>query len=164
MNKREMVIDLTSLLDVILIILFLVLMNQHNKQEESVAALEQQIQTLEQLQLPRTATEKAWYLSFQEDIGKLNIVYPDRQEGQAIYLMKEDRTRQEKSAAEDLQDWLLKEVNTVNQDVVMLVFTYDNATIYNREYRQVLNTINRLNQLTRKKIIYSEYLVENTKE
>lgn len=156
-NRHQMLIDLTPLLDVILIILFMVLVSNQSMNAQEVENLQAQVSRLEQSQLPQTPSQKAWQISFAEDIDKLNLVYHKVQDQEEIYLITAEEERLVKPASEDLTKWLQQELDRLAKDVVMISFTYDDHQIYYRDYRNLVEAINQLNQIQDKKIIYSEY-------
>ena len=161
MNKREMLIDLTPLLDVILIILFMVLMSNNSVTSKEVRSLQNQVERLQQTQMPTSLSQKAWQLSFYEDIDKVNVIYPPKDSKRTIYLVHANEEVVEKPTSVSVTDWLLREIKDLPNEVVLLSFTYNNDQIYYQEYRNMVDAIHRLNKIQGKKIIYSEYVDED---
>ncbi|MGO4927872.1 hypothetical protein ACTQ45_12140 [Fundicoccus sp. Sow4_D5] len=160
MKIKEMIVDLTPLLDVILILLFMVLASQSQASDEKIVALETQVAQLEMTQVPGTPSEQAWYRTFQESIGKLNIVFPSSLDGQPMYLILEDGSQVEKPETLDLFSWLHGQVTSMSEAVIIVSFTYDNNAIYVRDYRNILAAVTRLDQELDKTVVYQEVLAD----
>lgn len=164
MHRHQMLIDLTPLLDVILIILFMVLVSNQTLNAQEVNRLQNQVRRLEQTQMPQTPSQTAWQLSFDQDIDKINLVYRQENGQEEIYIIDADERQHQKPASVDLLTWLSDELALLSKDVVMISFSYDNDQIYYRDYRNFVEAINKLNQIQDKKIIYSEFLADEFKE
>lgn len=96
MKFKEMIVDLTPLLDVILILLFMVLATQSQSTTERITALEEEVSQLEQRQMPQTQSEQTWYQTYQQSIGKVNIVFPSSLDNDPMYLVLEDGSEVQK--------------------------------------------------------------------
>ncbi len=160
MKIKEMIVDLTPLLDVILILLFMVLASQTQASDEKIVALENQVAQLETTQVPGTASERVWYQTFQEAIGKINIVFPSSLDGRPMSLILADGTQIQKPETLDLYSWLHAQVTSMRETVVIVSFTYDNDAIYLRDYRNILSAITRIDQELDKTVVYQEVLAD----
>lgn len=160
MKFKEMIVDLTPLLDVILILLFMVLASQSQASGETIEALEAEVAQLELTQVPGTPSEQAWYQTFQESIGKLNIVFTSSVDDQPMYLILQDGSQIDKPETLDLYSWLNAQVSSMSEQVVIVSFTYDNQAIYLRDYRNILAAVTRLDQELDKTVVYQEVLTD----
>ena len=160
MKFKEMIVDLTPLLDVILILLFMVLASQSQASGETIEALEAEVAQLELTQVPGTPSELAWYQTFQESIGKLNIVFTSSVDDQPMYLILQDGSQIDKPETLDLYSWLHAQVSSMSEQVVIVSFTYDNQAIYLRDYRNILAAVTRLDQELDKTVVYQEVLID----
>lgn len=159
MNKREMTIDLTPLLDVILIILFLVLANQTNVQHAEVTQLEAEVSRLQETQLPQTATEEGWYRTYQESIGKVNLIYPEDFSDEPLKAVFESGEMIAKPPAQDLNAWLSEILAPIEEDIIIVTFTVNHDDIYNQEYQTMLRVLTQLETTTEQTIVFNEVQV-----
>lgn len=152
--KRRTILDFTPLLDVILIILFLVLMTSatsHAKEveekdnnlqalHEQVFRLSSEVQELKSQVIPSTPTEDAWLAAYSEDIAKMELRYPTNP-NKAMVMVYEDGSEYLKPQADDLKEWLQKAINRSPRDVKILSFSYDDDSIFWRDYESIRNTL-----------------------
>lgn len=160
MFNREMIVDLTPLLDVVLILLFMILTTQTQANQDTIQSLEHEVSQLEQSQLPTTQSEEAWLRTFQESIGKINIIFPTDPTENNIFAVGEDDYLSVKSDTEDLATWLLEEVSRYAEDVIIVTFSYNNDAIYYQDYLNMVNAITNLDALSEQTIVYREEMVE----
>lgn len=160
MKFKEMIVDLTPLLDVILILMFMVIASSSQVSNEQITALEQEVQNLESTQIPTTETERVWYQTYQEAIGKINIVFQSSVDAEPMYIVLEDGSTIYKPETQDLQEWLISYINQIEEDVVIVAFSYDNEAIYLRDYRNIVSAITRIDQSLDKTVVYKEQLLE----
>lgn len=159
MKFKEMIIDLTPLLDVILILLFMVIASTTQASDVQISELEQEIQSLEATQIPTTDSERVWYQSFQESIGKINIVFESSIDSFPMYLVLEDGTKIEKAETQDIQSWITSYVNQIEEEVVIIAFSYNNDQIYLRDYRNIVSAITQIDQELDKTVVYQEQFI-----
>lgn len=160
MFKHEMTIDLTPLLDVVLILLFMILMTQNTTTQETITALQDEVSQLEQNQLPTNQSEEAWLRTFQESIGKINIVYPTDPTNNNIFAIGEDDYLSVKSDTVDLSTWLIQQVERFEEDVIIVNFSYNNDTIYYQDYLNMVNAITALDKEFDQTIVYREEIID----
>lgn len=184
MNRRSLIIDLTALLDVIMILLFMVLIASRQQMvaegeqrkgqvaalqtELSVrevelrqrasenTALQRQIAELELLQMPQTDSEKRWYAAYQSQIGKLDLIYPVDYHIHALQLRDGGGNLISKPQTAAFSEWLEDALQDMPQQVVILTFSYHNDSIYWRDYQNTRNEISAIARRSSKQIIYSE--------
>ncbi|HJG47959.1 MAG TPA: hypothetical protein K8U70_03605 [Facklamia tabacinasalis] len=164
MKFKEMIVDLTPLLDVILILLFMVLATQSQSTTETITALEEEVSQLAQTQMPQTQSEQTWYQTYQQSIGKVNIVFPSSLDDDPMYLVLEDGTEVQKPETQDLYSWLSSQVETIEQEVIIVSFTYNNEEIFLRDYRNILSAITQIDQNSDSTVVYQEQLIELSNE
>lgn len=160
MKFKEMIVDLTPLLDVILILLFMVLASQSQASNETIATLEAEVTQLETMKLPQTPSEEAWYQTYQQAIGKVNIVFPSSIDYEPMYVIQEDGTQVYKAETEDLQAFLTSQIASLDEDVIIVAFSYNNDAIYLRDYRNIVSAITQLDQISEKTVVYQEQLIK----
>lgn len=160
MFKHEMTIDLTPLLDVVLILLFMILTTQNTTTQETITALQDEVSQLEQNQLPTNQSEEAWLRTFQESIGKINIVYPTAPTNNNIFAIGEDDYLSVKSDTVDLSTWLIQQVQRFEEDVIIVNFSYNNDTIYYQDYLNMVNAITALDKEFDQTIVYREEIID----
>lgn len=160
MKFKEMIVDLTPLLDVILILLFMVLASQSQASNDQITALETEVTQLQQTQVPGTPSEQTWYQTYQESIGKINVVFPSSIHDSTMYLVLEDGSEIQKPETKDLYEWLVSQINMINEDVVIVAFTYDNDEIYLKDYRNIVSAIMQIDQEIEKTVVYQEKIIE----
>lgn len=160
MFKHEMTIDLTPLLDVVLILLFMILTTQNTTTQETITALQDEVSQLEQNQLPTNQSEEAWLRTFQESIGKINIVYPTDPTNNNIFAIGEDDYLSVKSDTVDLSTWLIQQVQRFEEDVIIVNFSYNNDTIYYQDYLNMVNAITALDKEFDQTIVYREEIID----
>lgn len=164
MKYKEMIVDLTPLLDVILILLFMVLATQSQASTETITALEEEVTRLEQLQAPQSPSEQTWYQTYQQSIGKVNIVFPSSLDPEPMYLILEDGSKIQKPETQDLYYWLLSQIETIDKEVVIVAFTYNNEEIFLRDYRNIVSVITKIDQNSENTVVYQEQLIELSNE
>lgn len=161
MKFKEMIIDLTPLLDVILILLFMVIASTSQVTNDQITELEEEIQELQLNQQAVTDSEKLWYQSFQESIGKVNIIMESSLKLDATYIVLEDGSKLQNDANEDLANWIRSIVTQVEKEVVIVAFSYNNDKIYLRDYRSMVALITQLDEELDKTIVYQEEQIHN---
>lgn len=161
MKFKEMIIDLTPLLDVILILLFMVIASTSQANNDQITELEDEIQELQLNQQAVTDSEKIWYQSFQESIGKVNIIMESSLELDSTYIVLEDGSKLQKDDNEDLANWIRSIVTQVEEEVVIVAFSYKNDKIYLRDYRSMIALITHLDEELDKTIVYQEEQIHN---
>ncbi|XJS11626.1 hypothetical protein ACF3NG_05335 [Aerococcaceae bacterium WGS1372] len=159
MKFKEMIIDLTPLLDVILILLFMLIASTSQASTDQITELEQKIETLEATQIPATDSERAWYQSYQQSIGKLNIVFNSSLDQDPMYLVLGNGNRVQKEETQDIKSWLNSYVNQLEEEVVILAFTYNNEEIYLRDYRNIISAITQIDHESNKTVVYQEQII-----
>jgi uncharacterized protein YggU (UPF0235/DUF167 family) len=170
MRSRGIIIELTSLLDVILIVLFLILVQSEQKVHIANAAATESISQTEQLtaELERQSTA---YENLQSEFDGLKrtivgqTVVADNTMVIAIHLQPAAQGRVITLQADDndavpiLIDWtnqnyaanalhaaLSEQVRLSEAQVVFIVFTYDRENIYQADYTLVRNAIQKQTQ------------------
>lgn len=163
MKRRSLLIDLTSLLDVILIILFLVLVTsatQASTQVEALTseteALRQQVEQLEARQVPGTQAEKNWYQVYQESVGKMEVYFPDDLKTEAMRLILPNGQERKKPETDDIKTWLTQAISEVDSPVVIITFSYRNDAIYWRDYTGLRDMLLQISRTNNKTIFYEE--------
>lgn len=163
MRRRSLLIDLTSLLDVILIILFLVLVtsaSQASAEVEELSSkqkeLESKIKELSQTQLPGTEEEQNWYQVYQEEVGRMEVYFPDDLQTESMRLIFPNGDEKKKPESDSLSDWLTKEIENLDSPVVIVTFSYRNNAIYWRDYTNLRDLLLRFAQTSDKTIFYKE--------
>ncbi len=181
MRRREIFIELTSLLDVILIMLFILLTQAKNSTAQALdtAALAesnaQQLETKlseaydEQEALRAAAdaqTERAdalerqlWTENLVLDNSLLLTVSVDRsgtirleQEGEGLSLVPYD-WEDDTYAKNRLRGLLLDKLKRTDKEAVFLVFQYDRARIYHAAYEMIESIIQEVKQTAREQDI-----------
>ena len=181
MKRREIFIELTSLLDVILIMLFILLTQAKNSTAQALdtAALAesnaQQLETKlseaydEQEALRAAAdaqTERAdalerqlWTENLVLDNSLLLTVSVDRsgtirleQEGEGLSLVPYD-WEDDTYAKNRLRGLLLDKLKRTDKEAVFLVFQYDRARIYHAAYEMIESIIQEVKQTAREQDI-----------
>lgn len=170
MKRRNLILDLTSLLDVILIILFLVLTTSASQASAQVDELEQRASELEQQttqlqteveqlqasQVPGTDSEKNWYQVYQEQVGRMEVYFPDDLRNEAMRLILPNGEERKKPETDDVSDWLTEAVDSIDSPVVIITFSYRNDAIYWRDYTGLRDLLLRLSTTSDKTIFYEE--------
>ena len=162
MKFKEMIVDLTPLLDVILILLFMVLATQSQSTAETITELDEEVTHLEQTQMPQTHSEQIWYQTYQQSIGKVNIVFPSSLDNDPMYLVLEDGSEVQKPETQDLYSWLSSQIETIEQEVIIVSFTYNNEEIFLRDYRNILSAITQIDQNSNSTVVYQEQLIDQS--
>lgn len=170
MKRKGLLIDLTSLLDVILIVLFLVLttsaaqaatatedieaINQELSQANQ--ALSEQVEALERRQFEGTPTEQNWYQVYREQIGRIEVYFPDDLQTEAMRLIEPDGTEKKKPETDNLADWLQEAIDDIDQEVIIITFSYRNDAIFWRDYTGLRDILLRISGSSNKTIFYEE--------
>ncbi|MGX7106161.1 hypothetical protein ACWOBE_00035 [Hutsoniella sourekii] len=156
MNKRDLLIDLTPLLDVILILLFMVLMNQSQVHQEEVSQLENQLENLQSSQTPRSNAEKNWQTAYRESIGKVSIVYRLTSGNPHYEMITEDQSTLNLNSFEEMKQELISLIAKMETTVIIVNLTYNPDQIYYQEFQKVQQLMTRLSDITNKTIIISQ--------
>lgn len=163
MRRRNLLIDLTSLLDVILIILFLVLVTSAGQASASIGTLEAEkadlVSRLEQAEareLPGSDSEKNWYEVYQEQVGRVEVYFPDDLKTETMRLNLPDGEQRNKPESDDLDEWLTQAIESLDSTVVIVTFSYKNDAIYWRDYTGLRDLLLRLSTSSDKTIFYEE--------
>lgn len=164
MKKRNLIIDLTSLLDVILIILFMVLVSVRQDLGKKEADLQNinkaqaiEIEELKKSQLPANQKEKDWYLVYNDQIGKIDLSFPNSDTSDKLKIINSKGEEFSKAETEDFEGWLIEEIKKLPQEVVIISFRYKNDAIYYRDYVKTREIIINLGLKTGKKVLYEEF-------
>lgn len=163
MKPRNLVIDLTALLDVILIILFMVLVSSAVKADdtnkglmEENAKLQQQVDSLEYQKMPIGETERRWYSVYNKEIGKVELRFPADPSKEPFKLVFSAEREIIKPQSEDFASWIEKSITMLPEEVVIVTFSYRNDAIYWKDYTETRDLLIALSNRTGKKIIYEE--------
>lgn len=163
MRKKSLLVDLTPLLDVILILLFLVLAARTGAQKEETARLEEKIETLEKTQAPANDSEREWMLSFVEDTAKIHVIYPEDPKSDPVRIITGDGKLQRKPLTADFEAWLTGLVDKLPGKVLFVAFTYADDSILYRDYLNTRKILTELGEKTGKTVVYrEEKLPENS--
>lgn len=154
-KKNNIFIDLTALLDVILIILFLVLVINNNKVNVETKRYEEEIKELKETQMPLNESEKRWYNIYKEKIGKIDLIYPQNYKENNIKVIVNDKSITKKQT-DDFKKWLKDSINSIESEFIILSFTYNNKAIYYKDYTNTIKVINEIKREIDKKIIFEE--------
>lgn len=172
MKRREIFIELTSLLDVILIILFVLLTQARTQTADAMAAAEtarEDTAALEQALSDAQSQTQALLLeteALQEDLGSarrqlmsrdlvldnsllLTVSIPERD---AIRLEADSsdaqtisyRWEDDNYARNSLLSALRQQIADTDRPAVFLVFQYDRETIYRAEYEMIRDVFNEI--------------------
>ena len=181
MKRRQIFIELTSLLDVILIMLFILLIQARNttaqaldtatEAESSAAALQAELAAAyaEQDALRAAADAEAerasalqrqlWTENIVLDNSLLLTVSVDRDgairletEGQGQIAIAYDWS-DDVYARNRLRGLLLDKLKTTDREAVFLVFQYDRARVYHAEYEMIESIIQEVKQEARQRDI-----------
>ncbi|MGX7092777.1 hypothetical protein [Hutsoniella sourekii] len=156
MNKRDLLIDLTPLLDVILILLFMVLMNQNQVHQEEVSQLENQLENLQSSQTPLSNAEKNWQTAYRESIGKVSIVYRLTSGNPHYEMITEDQSTLSLNSFEEMKQELISLIAKMETTVIIVNLTYNPDQIYYQEFQKVQQLMTRLSDITNKTIIVNQ--------
>ena len=172
--KRKTLLDFTPLLDVILILLFLVLMSSadaHAEEVESMEAqkgalqdqvveLQKEVESLEANQMTMNATEQGWYEVYQDAISKMDLIYPSSPE-ESMIMRYEDGSSYRRAQTDEFEDWLKAAVGRRQHDIAIITFSYDDNSIFWRDYQRTKDAIIRLTRQD-DHLIYAEKQLERT--
>ena len=163
MKRRGLLIDLTSLLDVVLIVLFLVLTTSAAQAASATteltevnSQLQERVEYLESRQFEGTDSEKNWYQVYKENIGRIEVYFPDDLQTEAMRLIMPDQTEKKKPETDDMADWLASAVADIEQEVVIITFNYRNDAIYWRDYTGLRDILLKISNTGEKTIFYQE--------
>lgn len=163
MRRKNLVIDLTALLDVILIILFMVLVSSAVKADDESAALneqnarlQQQVDSLEYQKMPIGETERHWYSVYNQYIGKVELRFPEDPANQPFKLILPGEKEIIKPQSEDFATWIEANIQALPEEVIIVTFSYRNDAIYWKDYTETRDLLIELSRRTAKKIIYEE--------
>lgn len=163
MKRRGLLIDLTSLLDVILIVLFLVLTTSAaqaasatTELNEVNSQLQERVEYLESRQFEGTDSEQNWYQVYNENIGRIEVFFPDDLQTEAMRLIMPDQTEKKKPETDDVADWLTSAVADIKEKVVIITFNYRNDAIYWRDYTGLREILLKISDTSDKTIFYQE--------
>ncbi|GEM_PF-7107930 len=163
MKKRSLITDLTPLLDVILIILFMVLVSGREKDmmrtedlERSNRVLQVKVAELEKVKSPVMDTEKNWYIVYNSQIGKAELNFPDDIKTGKFRLIKGEGNESIKPETEEFEKWVVEEIKSMPQEVIIVTFRYKDSSIYYRDYTIIRDLLTGLSEKTGKKVVYEE--------
>ncbi len=181
MRKREIFIELTSLLDVILIMLFVVLGQARTQTDEALdksAQAQTQIEAMEQ-ELERAKDENELldaelgkYRRQELSLGVVEenslIVTISVQQGDTRYILVELQGGESQSIALDAQDtnYIRNKLSTTvsnlisdsGKETVFVVFQYERQSIYQSEYRLIGAVVQELKAEAKEKDIALNYI------
>ncbi|PKK40001.1 hypothetical protein ABB02_00793 [Clostridiaceae bacterium JG1575] len=184
MKRFPLFIDLTPLLDVILILLFMVLVTSGAKVSSEKAAhakaqaqseaklqtLQQQREALENTLVQKdlklqaleakagalTGPEETWYHVYSQRLGKVELRFSKEGAQQSVRLLLAGGEVMAKPATISLEEWVQKALAKVPQEVIILTFRYQDDAIYWRDYTRTRDFLIELTHRFSKKIIYEE--------
>ena len=157
MKKRQILVELTPLLDVILIMLFVLLVFSKTQVDESVSAAEQAQRESASLQEELALTQDALHtlerhertldvvdeqsllLTVSLDDGPVRRIRIESEDGIETYLALD--SGRSKEAASRLHDLLRDRIDVWENESIFLVFQYDRNTIYHSEYELISGVI-----------------------
>ena len=171
MKKNSVLIELTPLLDVILIMLFLILVQSAGRvdafYEETRQAFEAELdafkaQHYHEMEHLRgvSADYDALRLGLEEDTGivLISLAYDGEDIDNRWVLVEADarvtqidlcwNTTARDSAALELNTTLAYKIQSIGNSVIVVVFRYDSSTIFRSDYRLVANAIHVQRQFT----------------
>ena len=165
MKKRDIILDFTSLLDVIMILLFIVMSNtalasakvseEVEQQKEDLAAAEKRIQDLEDDLQMHTASEESYavytseaviitmYNSIRDDDHILTIFRGEYEADPLQIVMGENSTVNTRSR---INSYISDILQTAEGHPVYIVFQYDKYTIYRTEFEAVTDELRQLSR------------------
>ena len=174
MKKRDIVLDFTSLLDVIMILLFIVISNtatasakvneQAGKAQEDLAAAESEISDLEYRLQTKEAAEESYEIYTSEAVivtmlnsekdgsHYLTMFTGENSEDAVTIMMGENSTQNTRNRIRTYIEDILK--NTENQPVY-IVFRYDKYTIYRSEFEAAGEELRKLSR-EHKEVFFKE--------
>ena len=169
MTVREIFIDLTALLDVILILLFLVMMksNQTHRAERSRLETDNAIMqaTVSQLGQARDEALAAAHLenadqaalsAFLNESATLVLSLPTDPSQDRPRIALPDGQTLVQSTQENFEAFLSRGVMAVDKRVIVFVLSYDNQAILWRNYRRYLEGVQRFRANQDRTILYTE--------
>ena len=173
MRRREIFIELTSLLDVILIMLFILLTQAKTTTAQALDTAAQAQRADAEAQRADAEADRAdaeadradtlqrqlWTENVVLDNSLLMTVSVDREgklrletEGAAVVVIAYDWA-DDTYAFNRLRGRLLEELKATKREAVFLVFQYDRARIYHAEYEMVKDVIQEIKQAAREREI-----------
>ena len=81
-----------------------------------------------------------------------------------MYLVLEDGSEVQKTETQDLYSWLSTQIETIEQEVIIVSFTYNNEEIFLRDYRNILSAITQIDQNSDSTVVYQEQLIDQSNE
>lgn len=173
MKKRQIILELTPLLDVILIMLFVLLVQSTRSVEASESArkeglrqeealtkevndLKKELSQIKNRQISLgTIEENSLILTMTVEQGTVSRVAVDL-EGELFYM---NLTEEEISkASQKVANALLDRITATGQKTVFLVFQYDRTRIYHQDYEIITGAITNLKPLLSEQDIYLNYI------
>jgi hypothetical protein len=157
MKARQIIVELTPLLDVILIMLFVLLVFSKSQVDASSSAAEQAKADTESLRQELADTqnalselrrhertldvvdEKSLLLTISMQDGNIRRVRVEDESGKESFLALDSLRR--KDAAYRLHDLLLNRILEWENESVFLVFQYDRNSVYHAEYDLISGVI-----------------------
>lgn len=165
MKKKSLIIDLTSLLDIILIILFLVLVQSSNFTNSKIDTLKKENINLEKVniklrenQMPTKDYEKKWQKIYNDKFQKIDLLYPKNKEN-SLVLRYSDGKIERKAETDNFEDWLKKKIKEINKENIIITFSYYNDSIYIRDYNETRDLILSIVKYSNKNVVYEEVLL-----
>lgn len=162
-------VDLTALLDVILIILFLVVIQINTQSKEAERAAEQDRNAAEaklrQMQEERdlawsaadiSADERTAYKSFLDGSDQLVVTVPEGYPEKPLFGELNGARTGPPFEGESVQDWLRRELSSLEKPVTIIVLKYNSYKILWRDYRDLSQNILALRADSRQTILYQE--------
>ena len=157
MKKRQILVELTPLLDVILIMLFVLLVFSKSQVDDSVSAAEQAQSESALLQKELALTqdaphtlqrhertldvvdEQSLLLTVSLEDGPVRRIRIESEDGIETFLALDSQRSRE--AAERFHALLMDRIDGWENESIFLVFQYDRNTIYHSEYELISGVI-----------------------
>lgn len=156
MKKRTSVIDLTPLLDVVFVILFLFIAKASTKNNKTIQEKEdiiaEQIQTISQLEnqnnnLQSINNELSNINNFNLYASIVDITFIEKKNNMEIIISSNDNKHINipfKPSSAESKNKLLDSLNQIKREdsnPIIIVFSYDENTIHREDYFSIYNTI-----------------------
>ena len=174
MRKKDIVLDFTSLLDVIMILLFIVISNtatasakvseEAQQTKDDLTAAEAEISDLEYRLQKKEAAEESYEIytseavivtmfnSEKEDAHILTVFTGENSEDTTEIPMGENNTQNTKKR---IRSYIGEILNDTDGQPVYIVFRYDKYTIYRSEFEAVREELGRLSR-EHKEVFFKE--------
>ncbi len=181
MKKRQIILELTPLLDVILILLFAVLIQSHQKVAASGDLVREtkSAQSLVEKELNDTKKELARVKNRQISLGVIqenSLIITMTVDAASVHRIQLDiegdtvyiNLTEEKDISQKIAETLKQTILAVDKESVFLVFQYDRNKIYHQEYEAVTQAVEELKPALSEEDIYLNYIEvdvsDNTEE